>query len=184
MIDIHVCTPYSLDKNLGRAYNLAASRVPETDWICVIDYDVMFLTPDAVKIMHEYVMTYSNTGIFTCYTNRIHPLAKDQLLGGQVSENDSIKHHQAIAKAQSIYTPEVTNINHVISGFLMLFSKSTWNKIKFREDGLCLGVDNAFSKDVLNTGRNILRMEGLYVWHSYRLNCITDKSHLKHEPTH
>lgn len=176
---IHVVTPYAVDKNLGKAYNKAASLIHDLDWLCVIDYDVMFLTPDAIKIMYEYVNTYPNTGIFTCLTNRIHPLAKNQLLDGNVSDNDSIRHHQAIAKAQSIYTPEVTNINHPISGFLMLFSKETWNKIKFREDGLCLGVDNAFSQAVLNTGRNILRMDGLYVWHSYRLNNITDKSHLK-----
>ncbi len=174
---IHVCTPYATDKNLGRAYNQAV-RDCSAEWICVIDHDVMFLTPDAITIMHKYVELYPTTGLFTCFTNRIHPLAKAQLLG-DVSDNDSVRFHQAIANNQKIEFPRITEISQPISGFLMLFSRKTWSRIKFRETGECLGVDNQFSGDILAAGLSILRMDALYVWHSYRLDDIRDKSHLK-----
>lgn len=176
---IHVKTPYAEDKNLGRAYNRAFGDIEERDWVCLIDHDVMFLTPDAIGLMYEYVRSYPETGIFTCYTNRIHPLATAQLLDGKVSENTDIRYHTQIAQNQKRYGVTVTEIGHVISGFLMLVSKKTWNKVKFPEHGKCLGVDNLFSQAVLNEGKKIYRMDGLYVWHTYRLNDITDKTHLK-----
>lgn len=175
---IHVKTPFDLDKNLGRAYNKAFEDVGERDWVCLIDHDVMFLTPDAIGLMHEYVRSFPETGIFTCYTNRIHPLAVDQLLDGKVSENTCVKYHTERAYNQKRFGITVKEINHVISGFLMLISKKTWNQIKFSENGKCLGVDNFYSQAVLDAGKKIYRMESLYVWHTYRINDIKDKSHL------
>jgi GT2 family glycosyltransferase len=177
---IHVKTPYAEDKNLGRAYNKAFEDVEARDWVCLIDHDVMFLTPDAIGLMYEYARSFPETGIFTCYTNRIHPLAADQLLDGRVNENTCIKYHSERAYNQKRFGISITQIDHVISGFLMLVSKQTWNRVKFPEHGKCLGVDNLFSQAVMNEGRKIYRMNSLYVWHSYRLmNGITNKEHLK-----
>jgi len=175
---IHVKTPYALDKNLGRAYNQAFEDIDERDWVCLIDHDVLFLTPDAIGLMYEYVRSFPETGIFTCLTNRIHPLAVDQLLDGRVNENTCIKYHQDRAYNQKRFGIKVTDIKHHISGFLMLISKKTWREIKFSESGRCLGVDNDFSANVLERGKKIYRMDSVYVWHSYRLNNITDKTHL------
>jgi GT2 family glycosyltransferase len=176
---IHVKIPFAEDKNLGRAYNQAFDNVPDGDWVCLIDHDVLFLTPDAINLMYEYVRSFPETGIFTCYTNRIHPLSVEQLLNGQVSENFSIDFHTQLAYNQKRFGVTVTEIKHVISGFLMLVSKQTWEKIKFPEHGKCLGVDNLFSQGVLNEGKKIYRMDSLYVWHSYRMtNGIKDKTHL------
>lgn len=176
---IHVKTPFDPDKNLGRVYNLAFEDVEERDWVCLIDHDVMFLTPDAIKIMHEYTKSLPDTGIFTCYTNRVHPLAVDQLLDGKVSENTCIKYHSERAYNQKRFGITVTEIDHVISGFLMLISKRTWNQIKFSENGKCLGVDNDYSAKVLDAGKKIYRMDSVYVWHTYRINDIKNKSHLQ-----
>lgn len=175
---IHVKTPFDLDKNLGRAYNKAFEDVEERDWVCLIDHDVMFLTPDAIALMYEYTRSYPETGIFTCYTNRIHPLASDQLLDGKVNENTCVKYHTERAYNQKRFGITVKEINHPISGFLMLLSKQTWNQIKFTESLKCLGVDNDFSANVLERGKKIYRMESVYVWHSYRLNDMKDKTHL------
>lgn len=178
-MNVHIIKPYSIEKNLGRAYNEAMSMIPDGDWACLMDYDTMFLTPDCGQILHEYVMKYSFAGIFTCFTNRIHSLAKDQLLDGHISENVSIDYHIERAYNQKRKLFQVTKINHEISGFLMMVSKKTWYEIKFPEYGKCLGVDNDFSKRILESGRDILRMDGLYVWHTYRLkNGIKDKTHL------
>lgn len=174
---IHILTPYSIEKNLGKAYNESVRLLPDDSWACVTDYDVMFLTPDCGVILQEYVNMFPHTGIFTCLTNRIHPLAKDQLLNG-VSEFTDIMIHTKIAQSQREKLYQVKEVDHPISGFLMMFKKSTWERIKFVENGKCLGVDNFFSDAVLKSGLKINVMEGLYVWHSYRIENIKDKSHL------
>ena len=176
---IHIKTPFAEDKNLGRAYNEAFEDIEERDWVCLIDHDVLFLTPDAINIMYEYVRSFPEAGIFTCYTNRIHPLAAAQLLDGRVNENTCVKYHQERAYNQKRFGISVTELRHHISGFLMLVSKKTWREIKFPESGKCLGVDNDYSQAILDAGKTIYRMNGLYVWHSYRLNDIKDKSHLQ-----
>lgn len=177
---IHIRIPFAEDKNLGKACNEAFEDVEERDWVCLIDHDVLFLTPDAINLMYEYVRSYPDAGIFTCYASRIHPLSTDQLLNGRLSENFNIEFHTQLAYNQKRFGITVTEINHVISGFLMLISRRTWNKIRFPEHGKCLGVDNLYSQAVLNEGKKIYRMDSLYVWHSYRLtNGITNKDHLK-----
>jgi hypothetical protein len=171
--------PYSIEKNLGKAYNEAMSRIPEDDWACIIDYDVQLLTPDAGKILHDYAKLYKQAGLLTCFTNRIHHLGFTQLLGSVVSENTNITHHINLAEKQKIFLYNVTTIKKPISGFLMMLSKKTWNDFKFSEEHKCLGVDNYYSRDLINAGRRILRMDGLYVFHQYRIkNGVTDKSHL------
>ncbi len=177
---IHISIPYSREKNLGKAYNEEMARVPDGDWACLIDHDVQFLTPDAINHLYGYVEQYPDTGIFTCFTNRLHPLATNQLLGERVSENSDIKYHQKLAEHNKIFLYQAKELNKHISGFLMLMKKETWLSAgKFRENKLCLGVDNDFSDTVLSIGKTIRRMDGIYVWHSYRLqNGIKDKSHL------
>ena len=48
-----------------------------------------------------------------------------------------------------------------------VISKKVWNEIRFKE-GL-LGVDWDFSQKVLDKGYPIYIMQGLYVFHLYRL---------------
>jgi hypothetical protein len=176
---IHVCTPFARDKNLANAYNAAFERCPDGDWLCVRDQDTMFLTSDAINIMYEYVERFPDTGLFTSFTNRIHPLAQDQLFLGVPSEDFDIKSWNYRAKIQALSETKVTEIKRPISGFLMLISKKVWNSIKFRGVG-CLGVDNNFSADVLMSGKKIYRMDRLIVFHIYRLDNIKNKSHLLH----
>lgn len=175
---IHIKTPFSLEKNLGHVYNLAFEGVHDDDWVCLIDRDVMFLTPNSIPIMYEYVKLWPDVGIFTCYCNRVHALAPDQLLFGYPSENDSVGEWEAIAMDQEQKPLTVTEINHPISGYLMLIAKKTWNEFKFFTNGKCLGADNLYSQRILSAGKKIYRMDKLVVWHSYRLRNIRDKSHL------
>ena len=169
---VHILTPYSLDKNLGIAYNKAMSMIPEGDSACLIDYDVQFLTPDCGKILHEYSLI--NKGLMTCYTNRVHPTSP-QLLNG-LCENSDIKHHIKIAENQRKHLYEVEQLNKNISGMLMLISKDYWNNNKFNENLQFLGVDTDYSHRALP---NVYLMKGLYVFHQYRMkNGINDKTHL------
>lgn len=169
--------PYDLDKNLGRAYNKMIQQVPDDEWVCLMDYDVMLLTPDAGLILHNYALRYPDS-LLTCYTNRIHPTSP-QLFNGSLSANYGIRHHIEIANEVKSKLYTVTKINSTISGFLMMFPKSLWKDFKFSENLKCLGVDTDFSTRLIHAGKNIYRMNGCYVFHQYRLMTDpSDKTHL------
>lgn len=174
-----IISPYSTDKNLGLAYNKAISALCKSDdeWICLMDHDAMFLTPDAIEIMHKY--SEQNPGcLLTCYTNRTHP-SSPQLFNGQVSEESDIKHHIRIAEKQKSLLYKTQNITSTMSGFLMLFPISLWKEYAFLEDKKCLGVDSSWTTTLLQAGKEIKLMTGLYCWHTYRIMTrIDDKAHL------
>lgn len=176
---IHVCTPYRLDRNLGKAYNDAFKMVGTKDYVCVTDYDILFLLPDTIKHLHEYTERYPNIDVFTCFANRSHVNSKQQLLGEKVSNDTDITRHIAKALKQKEHLYSVTELHGNISGYLMLISKRVWKEVPFVEDLKCLGVDTMFSKRLREKGKKIYRMDGVYVFHTYRLlNGVKDTSHL------
>lgn len=179
-MNVHIIKPYSITKDLGKAYNEAMSRIPGDDWACLMDCDTMFLTPDCGTILHEYAEKFPDAGLLTCYTNRVHSSAKDQLLDGVVSDNLMIDYHMERAYNQKKFLFQATELKHEVSGLLMMVKGSTWDEIKFREGVGCLGVDNQYCWDLFNAGKKVYRMDGLYVLHLYRLkNGMTDKTHLR-----
>ncbi len=178
-MNLHITIPYSLEKNLGKAYNEAMSAIPDDDWMCFIDYDVMLLTPDAISIIHNYIQLFPQAGLLTCFTNRIHSSSK-QLLKGEIDDNDSMTWHLRQAAKQKDHLYQVTKLYKNISGFLMCISKNTWRQIPFIDNGECLGVDTDYWRKLRDAGRPMYRMDGLYVFHTYRLlNGVQDKAHLQ-----
>ena len=176
---IHISIPYRIDKNLGKAYNIACKGIAEEDWIVLMDYDVMFLLPETIAHLYKYIELFPDTDLFTAYANRNHISLHQQLLGGVISENPDIKYHQELAVKQKQYLYNVTEIKGNISGFFMLLSKRLWNEIHFPEHFKCFGVDFYYSKMLHDKKKKILRMEGIYLWHSYRLlNGMQNKNHL------
>lgn len=179
-MQIRVTIPFALDKNLGRVYNEEMGLIGEDDWSCFHDHDTTFLVPDSINILYEYVKRYPDTGVFTCFTNRVSTLSAPQLLGGRVSDNSDITDHIKMAERQKKFLYQVTEINRDISGFLMLISKKVWRDFQFSEDLKCLGVDTEWNRRLREGGKKILRMDGLYMWHSYRLTTgIHYKAHLQ-----
>ena len=181
---IHCVTPYRTDRNLGKAYNDTFRLIGEDDWLCITDYDVLFPLPDTLSHIHKYVELFPEAGMFVCYANRTYH-SNAQLYGGPVNSptdvnpDPNIINHLKLSREAAKQLYEVTPIERSISGFLMVISKKVWNEIKFAEDLKCLGVDTLYSNKVLQSGRQILRMNGIYVWHTYRLeHGIQDKSHL------
>jgi hypothetical protein len=179
--NIHIISPFSFDKRLGKAYNDAMKIIPQDDWVIITDYDVCFLLPETIPRIREYILKYHDTALFCCYTNRIGGCASGQMCShGIISEDDSFKYHIKLAEKYHERGIKATKIKLQLSGFLMVISKKTWDKYKFNEDRLCLGVDNDYYKQLLDNWESILRMDSVYVWHTYRLNKkIKDKSHLK-----
>lgn len=154
------------------------TQIPEDEWVCMMDYDAQLLTSDAGAILHKYAEL--NPGcLLTCYTNRIHPLSP-QLLDGVISDNADIRHHVQIAEERKTFLYETIPIKTTMSGFLMLYPKSLWEKHKFSEDGKCLGVDTDWTNRLIKAGEQLKIMSGLYVFHQYRImSHILDKSHLQ-----
>lgn len=179
-VKVWMMTPYSLTKNLGEAYNEAMSLIPDGDWACLMDYDVQLLTPDAGRIIHEYASRANYDQLLTCYTNRISTLSRPQLLSGAVNENSDLRYHISLAERQKKLLYQTTPINRDISGMLMVINKLLWREFQFSEDKKCLGVDTEYNRRIRAAGKQIVRCDGLYVWHAYRLvNGINDKTHLQ-----
>lgn len=176
---VHFVIPYALDKNLGREYNKTMAALPDGDWACLMDYDVQLLTPDAGRIVHEYATRAKPDQLLTCFTNRVSTLSKPQLLNGMVCENSDLRYHIGLAEKQRQHLYQMTQIARDISGMLMLINKKLWSEFHFTEDSKCLGVDTEYNRRIRAAGKTIMRMDGLYVWHAYRLmNGIHDKKHL------
>lgn len=173
------CSPYRLDKNLGKAYNETMALLPDDWWAAFHDIDTCFLTPESIAIIHKYIELYPSTGIFTCFTNRLSTLSTKQLLNGKISEDMDMRNHIAIAQVQKSRLYTTYEVKKDISGMLMVISKATWKRFPFKEDKKCLGVDTEYNRRLRASGRKILRMEGLYIFHIYRIeNGINNKSHL------
>lgn len=175
---VNILTPYSLEKNLGKAYNEAMAMIGDDDWACLIDHDVLFLTPDAGRILHEYAVRFPACGMLTCYTNRIHH-SSPQLLNSQIADETDMLLHLDLAERRKFRLYDTTELHKNVSGFLMLISKKVWKQVPFADNGQCLGVDTDYWKRLKAAGLPILRMDGLYVFHLYRMGKpITDKTHL------
>lgn len=173
---IYYFTPYALDKNLGAAYNHYMELLPEDDdWACFIDGDAMFLTPDWGHLIQKAIEDYPETGMFTCYTNRIGN--KQQLYRGIFSENRDMVAHRNIAKVCHETGKNRTRVlSRPISGIMMIIQKRTWKQFPFK-DGL-LTVDNDISARLLNAGLKVRLIESIYMLHYYRM--AEGKKYKKH----
>lgn len=179
---IQYFTPYSLEKNLGKAYNEAVNLLPnDEDWACLLDGDTSFLCPNYGVQIAAIIKKYENNseiGLFTCVTNRTNN--PYQRLNGVLSENADMKHHLELAKEiQKEYYDNIIEIPRTISGHLMLFKKKVWASVGGFDEGGILKVDNKFSRKILLSNRKIYLMRGVYIFHVYRLlTGKKDKSHL------
>lgn len=184
-MNLHVTTPFRIDRNLGKAYNDTFRLIGDDDWLCITDYDVLFLLPDTINNLYGYIERYPEADMFVSWANRTFH-SNQQLYGGPVATSFHIPHDDVISNQIKIAREaqrdlyKVTRIQRTISGFLMVIPKRTWNEIKFVEDLKCLGVDSVFSQRMVDAGKTIYRMDGVYVWHTYRLeNGVKYKSHLE-----
>jgi GT2 family glycosyltransferase len=178
---IQYFTSFDINKNIGKAYNESMSLLPhDNDWGCLIDGDTMFLTPNYGNQISDIIKNYENNniGILTCLTNRTGN--RFQRYNGVMSEDIDLKYHRDLAlKLQKEHYLDLSEIPRTISGHLMLIQKKVWQSVGgFKEEGL-LTVDNEFSRRVILSNRKIFLMQGLYIFHYYRLfTNRRDKSHL------
>lgn len=163
-------------KNYGRYANEFMSLLPEDAYGCLTDGDVMWLTSDYGKIIYDYVEIYPDA-VLTCLTNRIG--CPYQKLSVTDINNHDIIDHRKIAEKSKLNLYQVTDVSkqtYPMSGMCMIIKKSIWEEVgKFRENGL-LGIDNDFFFALQKFGKQVLIMNGLYVYHQYRIS--GSKNHL------
>ena len=161
--------PYSTEKNIGKALNEFCSNVPDGDWICLQDGDMMYLTPDWGVQIESVVSKYGNHfSLIGCMTNKLG--RNIQRYKGEFNTNNDILYHYNIAvDLRDKHFGEVEDITKkkYVAGLFMLFPKSLWNDIKFKEDSAIF--DDEFSKEIIKQGGKLGLMKGLYVYHLYRI---------------
>lgn len=174
---LHV-TPYSIEKNLAKAYNETMQLLKSGDSAVLRDIDTLYPLPETAGMIEEYAICYPGS-VLTCFCNRVSHLSHRQLLGGIVNENPNIITHISLARSLAGKPMTVTQIERDISGFLMVVPQEVWAKYPFDESGKCLGVDTYWNRAIRAAGVKILRMDSVYIWHTYRLEKgITNKTHL------
>lgn len=173
-------TPYNTEKNFGKEINDYCALVPDGDWICIMDGDCMFLTPDWGRHIEDVVgCGLYDFDLYGCYTNRLgRPF---QILNAGLYDNHDVKKHYELAVEQrdKYYgqVEDITRLKHV-AGLFMLFPKTLWNEIKFEENTRFF--DDRFSRAVIKSGGKLGLLKGLYIYHQYRIHSCNPKNDYKH----
>lgn len=171
---INFIQPYSYDLNIGKAYNEAIK--PLSGWICITDHDTLKFEGFADRVK-DIVDNAKETQVITCLTNR---LRKDNLnvVLELFDEHDINKHNVFYNKTWSTHKNSLEVTKMPIAGVFMLFHKSVWDKVKFRENEI--SFDSSFTSECLNAGFTTHVAKGLYIFHLYRWGKdIKDISHLR-----
>lgn len=173
---MNIIIPFSLEKDLGKAYNEAMSRIPDDDYAIILDYDAMMLTPNSAPLVDKYVKANPQAALLTAYAARSHKSSSQHYpYNNNGNMLTAIQVAERLERLPMRTRPVIKNV----TGFFMVLPKWTWNKYKFREGMGCLGVDTDYWMKLVIAGEQMLLMETIYVWHTYRLkNGIHDKSHL------
>jgi hypothetical protein len=187
-IMIYYFSPFSVEKNLGVAYNQHMQLIGDDDHAVLTDGDTCWLTPDYGMVISEYVKLYPDA-VLTCWTNRINEKAEQQYNyqykwsdglsahGGHIRDCVDMRPHLALAADMQKQPLSVTALHGFVSGFCMVVPKKVWNQTKFPEQQMfegrgphnLLGVDNWWTNEVRANGVQVLRMNSMYIFHVYRL---------------
>lgn len=163
---VHYLTPYATDKNYGRELNERIAELPD-GWICLRDSDFCFLTPEYGRQIAKVAET-TDFALIGCMTNRLgRPIQRHTL--EMCNEWDVRVHYKRAMERQRDNWGVVEDITAKkwVAGMFMLFHKSTWEQVKFKEN--CLTWDDQFSEDVRGIGGKLGLMTGLYGFHLYRI---------------
>lgn len=171
-------TPYSIEKNFGKAINEYCALVPAGDWICITDGDVCRLLPDWGKHISDIAFKADQQSyrLIGCMTNRLRQ--NHQLVPGMFDQTDIKAHYKVSAIMQNEYYYEIQRIKTPIAGFFMLFPQWVWGKYKFQEGTECF--DTIFSNKILRVNGKIGIAKGLYLYHAYRIWSDNPRADTKH----
>ena len=172
---IHFTIPYSFEKKLFEAYDFEMQKVADPeDWVAFTDGDILFFPANFGHIIQSHINKHPETGMFTCYTNRIKN--DIQLLSRKAWDIDSLKHHFNVAKSmQQNAAGQSYTVKGKLGGMLMVMKKAVWEEVKedIREktqNMKLLSVDNAICDVLMQHNYTMRIMEDMYVLHYRRFN--------------
>ncbi len=165
---IYYFAPFDSEKNIGRSHNQHCEIVPNAeDWICITDSDILFLLPDTKKQIEDIIRKHGSTyQVFGCLTNRIAS-PHQRAMKNVFDETDIITHKDIATFLQKDKYDEVEETHINVAGFLMIFQKKTWDKYRFSDNSI--RFDSEFTDKVKADGGRLAIMQGVYVFHDYRL---------------
>lgn len=181
-------------------------RAPDDSHVILRDGDTAWLTPDYGIHISEYVRLYPDA-VLTCWTNRINEKAEQQSKaevipypgdglsyqpfsteGSEIvdaRDSSDMKHHLFLAEDYKKFLYQATPLQGFVSGFCMIVPKKVWEQTKFPETQQyedrgphnLLGVDNYWTNEIRRKGVQVLRMDGIFIFHVYRM-LTNSKEHL------
>lgn len=163
---IYTMMPFSLDYNLGRAYNESMALIGENDWAVFLDHDAIWTTREWYRQLEEVTRVVPDAGLVTAVQSRGwqkwqvgpydgHDMARNREIG-----------KRALAESRTLL--DVTEASG-IAGVVMLISKRAWRKAGGYVDGMYC-VDHAMHFALAAAGLRVYVHEGLYVYHWRRAN--------------
>lgn len=164
--------------NIGGAINAAIKQLnadPE-DWIVNMDHDVLWLRSDSKKQLAE-ILDKTDYHILGPRMNR---LGNDyQLIKGLFDETNILLHiNEAVARHNYHYGTVSSFPGGPIAAAVLCFQVKTWKALGgFNENSLAF--DTQFCNRAHRIGMKLGIMEGIYVFHTYRLGkAINNIDHL------
>jgi len=177
--NIFYTIPFDTNKNIGAYYNKFAALIPKDAYVCFVDGDTLFTTPDYGELIEDAIIAYPYVDAFTCVTNRVN--CKWQIAKHSDWNNDNIVYHRKFGNKRKEkcgnYCIDMTN-DHLFSGLFLLMKKSAWDKIGGANEKGMLGVDNDIHDKIRKMGMNLYKIMGLYLYHWYRGGDKKDVKHL------
>ena len=103
--------------------------------------------------------------LITCKTNRLRT-DNTNVLSDLYDESDVSIHYKKYNELWATYGTQTKRTKEAIAGMFMLFHKSLWDKVKFREYEP--NFDNYFTTDCRKAGFTTHVANGLYIFHLYK----------------
>lgn len=167
--------PWSIQENLGQAYNKAIeSAGPDYDLVALMDYDAMLTTPRWYEQL-QGAWRDATIGVLGAVTNRIGN--KAQVPENAPKDHDIRAHRQFGHYLAEKYGSETLDITDdyfegrgdLLGGVLMATSPGIWERVGgFPDQQGKLGIDNAYHRRIREAKLRVHILRGLYVYHWYR----------------
>jgi len=166
--------PWSQSKNLGLACNESMSLLADNDIGVIMDYDIMWTTPNWYDQILEIFNQHPDAGLVTVVTNRIGNF--DQLPIGidenhPLTQSHNIAEHRQFGEALKIQhgtnVVDTTDSHYQISGLVIAVPKKVWDQVPFPESTM-FGMDNEYHRRIRDRGFRVLIASGVYCYHWYR----------------
>ena len=159
---VNFIQPFAYDKNVGREYNRVVRLL--SGWICITDQDTLKFNGFAQRVK-KITDQADKSQVITCRVNRLRKDNKN-VIQTLYEESDINPHFDKFNELWNTYGTELERTKEPIAGVCMIFHKSVWNKVKFRE--LESNFDNHFTTDVRQAGFTTHVAKGLYIFHLYK----------------